>query len=271
MLGAIVGDVVGSRFKWDNLKSKEFELFKPPCHATDDSVMTIAIGNALLKAATAPPEKLAQTTVMSMRILGRAYHGPNYDYGGMFYQWLYEKDPKPYNSFGNGAAMRVSGCAYAGDSLEAVLNLAHTVTAVTHNHPDGIAGAQATAGAIYLARTGASKDEIRKFVQDNYYDLNFTIDGIRPTYTFQGSCKGTVPQAVVAFLEGNDFEDTIRNAISIGGDSDTLAAIAGSIAEPFFGISREIGDTALSYLDTPLLKLFCEFEKTFIFPKQPKK
>ena len=270
MLGAIVGDVVGSRFEWDNLKSKEFELFKPPCHATDDSVMTIAVGAALLKTGSESREKLAQTTVMTMRILGRAFRGLNYDYGSMFADWLYSKDPKPYNSYGNGAAMRVSGCAYVGDSLEEVLDLAHTVTAVTHNHPDGIAGAQATAGAIYLARTGASKEDIRKFVQDNYYDLNFTIDGIRPTYEFDGSCKGTVPQAVVAFLEGNDFEDTIRNAISIGGDSDTLAAIAGSIAEPFFGIPRDIGDEALSYLDIKLLKLFCEFEKTFILPKKIK-
>lgn len=268
MLGAIVGDVIGSRFEWNNLKSKEFELFKPSCHTTDDSVMTIAIGSALLKAATAPREKLAQTTVMSMRILGRAFHGPNYDYGGMFYRWLYEKDPKPYNSFGNGAAMRVSGCAYAGNNLEEVLELAETVTAVTHNHPDGLAGAKATAGAIYLARTGASKDEIRKFVQDNYYDLNFTIDEIRPTYEFEGGCLKSVPQAIVAFLEATDFEDAIRNAISIGGDSDTIAAIAGSIADPFFGVPEDIRETALSYLDIVLLKLFYAFEKTFITPKK---
>ena len=261
MLGAIIGDIVGSRFEWANIKSKRFKFFGKQSRFTDDTVMTVALADALLKAGT-DLDLLHDTAVSSMQVFGRAYSRAGY--GGLFRKWLRSKSPKPYNSFGNGSAMRVSACAYVGNSLEEVLALATTVTDVTHNHPDGIAGALATAGATYMARTGASKDENRQYVSENYYALDFTLDEIRPTYSFKSSCAETVPQAVVAFLESTDFEDAIRNAISIGGDSDTLGAITGAIAEAYYGIPEDIQEAGLSHLDRPLISIYSLFKERYI-------
>jgi len=249
MLGAIIGDIVGSRFEWDNYRHKEFELFTPECFATDDSIMTLAIGKALMQS---KPDwcDLGELAVHCMQEVGRPY--PYCGYGGRFYGWMYSDDPQPYNSFGNGAAMRVSACGFAARSLEKVKLLARKVTEVTHNHPEGIKGAEAAAVAIYMARTGSSRDEIREVTNREYYPMNFTLDEIRNTYEFNETCQETVPQALMAFFESTDFEDAIRNAISIGGDSDTLAAITGGVAEAYYGVPAEISKRAESYLDERL-------------------
>ena len=243
MLGAIIGDMAGSVYEFHNLKSKRFPLFTRKCYPTDDSIMTIAVAKAILEN-DGKAEGLEDKAVEWMQKIGRQY--PNCGYGGRFYEWMYARKPHPYNSFGNGAAMRVSACGWAGKTLEEVKALSHAVTIVTHNHPEGVKGAEATACAIFLARTGHSKEEIRSFIEDNYYTLDFTIDEIRPTYEFNESCQGTVPQAIEAFLESDSFEDAIRTAVSVGGDSDTLAAITGGIAEAFYGIPEELRKQAIS-------------------------
>ncbi len=243
MLGAIIGDMVGSIYEFHNHRSKEFPFFSGRCWPTDDSIMTIAVAKAILEN-DGKAEGLEDKAVEWMQKIGRQY--PNCGYGGRFYEWMYARKPHPYNSFGNGAAMRVSACGWAGKTLEEVKALSHAVTIVTHNHPEGVKGAEATACAIFLARTGHSKEEIRSFIEDNYYTLDFTIDEIRPTYEFNESCQGTVPQAIEAFLESDSFEDAIRTAVSVGGDSDTLAAITGGIAEAFYGIQEELRKQAIS-------------------------
>ncbi|HFI2447354.1 TPA: ADP-ribosylglycohydrolase family protein, partial [Streptococcus suis] len=192
---------------------------------------------------------------------GKLY--PRAGYGPQFKKWIESKDSDPYNSFGNGSAMRVSACGHVGKSLEETLDLAERVASVTHNHPEGIKGAKAVAGAIFLARTGKNKEEIRQFVADRFYNLDFTLDAIRPSYQFDSSCQGSVPQAIVAFLEAEDFEDAIRNAVSLGGDSDTLAAIAGSIAEPFFGIPEEIVYRTTDYLPSLIMEVSYYFEQDY--------
>lgn len=243
MLGAIIGDMVGSIYEFHNHKSKEFPLFNSKCFPTDDSIMTIAVAKAILEN-DGKAEGLEDKTVEWMQKIGRQY--PNCGYGGHFYEWMYARNPHSYGSFGNGAAMRVSACGWAGKTLEEVKALSRAVTVVTHNHPEGVKGAEATACAIFLARTRHSKEEIRSFIEDNYYTLDFTIDEIRPTYEFNESCQGTVPQAIEAFLESDSFEDAIRTAVSVGGDSDTLAAITGGIAEAFYGIPEELKRQAIS-------------------------
>lgn len=261
MIGAIIGDIVGSRFEWNNHKSKDFELFTDKCSFTDDSVMSLAVCDALMRSS---PDRsdLGEQAVRSMREIGRPY--PRCGYGGSFRRWMYSDDPQPYNSFGNGAAMRVSGCGYVGSSIDEVKALSRAVTEVTHNHPEGIKGAEAVAVAVFFARTGKNKDEIRDYMVKNYYTLDFTLDGIRDTYKFDVTCQGTVPQALEAFFESTDFEDAIRNAISIGGDSDTLAAITGSIAEAYYGVPSEIREKAVSFLDERLLKILREFESLYL-------
>lgn len=260
MIGALVGDIVGSRFEWHNIKSKDFDLFTPDCFFTDDSVMSLAVAKAILESGNAP-ETLAVNAVKEMRRLGRAY--PDAGYGGRFGVWLTEPDPKPYNSFGNGAAMRVSACGFSAKSLEEALALAHTVTAVTHDHPEGLKGGEATAAAVYLAANGKSKQEIKAFVQSRYYPLDFTLDAIRPGYTFDESCQGTVPQALEAFFESTDFEDAIRLAVSLGGDSDTLAAITGGVAEAFYGVPALIREKAITYLTEDLRAILYAFESAY--------
>ena len=236
MIGAIVGDVVGSRFEWNNIKTKNFEFIVDFSRPTDDSVMTLAIAAAIIEC-NDNFENLEANAIKWMQRIGNIY--PNYGYGGSFRHWLKSNNPQPYNSWGNGSAMRVSPCAYASDNLEEVLALSDSVTKVTHNHEEGIKGARATTEAIFLARTGVGKKEIGNALE-KYYDLNFTLNDIREDYEFDVSCQGSVPQAIKAFLESNDFEDAIRNAISIGGDSDTIAAITGSIAEAYYGVPDNI-------------------------------
>lgn len=257
MLGAIIGDIVGSRFEWNNHRSKEFELFTSECEPTDDSIMTLAIAKALLSCGGDYAD-LGEKAVYWMRKIGQPY--PHCGYGGRFYEWMYSDHPQPYYSYGNGAAMRVSPCGFLARNLEEAKSLSKKVTEVTHNHPEGIKGAEAATVAIYLAKTGSSKREIRAAIQNTYYPLDFTLDGIRDTYHFNETCQETVPQAIEAFLESTDFEDAIRNAISIGGDSDTLAAITGGIAEAYYGIPKAIRQSAEQYLDPELLDILREFE-----------
>ena len=239
MLGAIIGDIVGSRFEFNNHKSKDFELFTDECFVTDDSIMTLAVAKALVEAVKAAPgtkrelndsfhDCLSGLTVKYMQAIGRNY--PGCGYGGRFHQWIFSDDPRPYNSFGNGAAMRVSSVGLLAESLRDAERLTETVTTVTHNHQEGIRGATATAISIYLAKSGALKGEIRDHVVQHYYPLAFTIDAIRPAFRFNETCQETVPQAVQCLLESNSFEDAIRAAISLGADSDTIAGITGSIA-----------------------------------------
>lgn len=260
MIGAIIGDIVGSVYERDNIKSKDFELFKPYCRPTDDSMMTLAIMNALLLC-NGDYSALGDKAIECMQYIGRKQ--PFAGYGGGFKRWLFTQEPKPYNSFGNGSAMRVSGCAYAGKSLEEVKALSKAVTEVTHNHPEGLKGAEATAVAIFLAKNKYSIDEIRSYINENYYKLDFTIDEIRDDYTFDVTCQGSVPQAIEAFLESTSFEDAIRTAISIGGDSDTIAAITGSIAGAYYGIPESIRQQALSYLGKMSLDIIEGFEEAF--------
>lgn len=267
MIGAIIGDIVGSRFEFNNHRGKDFELFTDECEVTDDTIMTIAVAKAIMET-----EKLIDTSsgrdrsennyysllekmaIKYMQEIGRKY--PHCGYGGMFFRWVFSNNPLPYNSFGNGAAMRISPVGFFAKSEEEVFRLSEAITGVTHNHSEGLKGAEATAIAIYMARTGKSKDDIRNNITSNYYPLNFTIDGIRDTYQFNETCQKTVPQAIEAFLESDSFEDAIRTAISVGGDSDTLAAITGGIAEAYYGVPLNIKEKALSYLDVYLLSIY---------------
>ena len=260
MLGAIIGDIVGSRFEWNNNRSKEFDFLTSKCHVTDDSIMSVAIAKALLES-TSDYNDLSDNAVKFMQAIGRHY--PDCGYGGRFGKWIQSDNPMPYGSYGNGAAMRVSACGFVASNLDEAIRLSKAVTEVTHNHPEGIKGAEATSAAIYLARSGKNILEIRDYVTSNYYPLNFTLDGIRSNYRFNESCQDTVPQALEAFFESGSFEDAIRNAISVGGDSDTLAAITGGIAEAYYGIPTEIRKHALSFLDERLLKILVEFEAKY--------
>lgn len=263
MLGAIAGDIVGSRFEWDNIKTKEFEFFTCRCKFTDDSVMSLAVAKALLDC-NGDYDNLGGYAVRAMREVGQPY--PDSGYGGMFRQWMYSDNPQPYDSFGNGAAMRVSACGFAAHTIDEAVLLSRKVTEVTHNHPEGIKGAEATAVCVFLARTGSSIIEIRDYVNSRYYPMDFTLDSIRDSYRFNETCQDTVPQAIMAFLESSSFEDAIRGAISIGGDSDTLAAITGGIAEAYYGVPADIRRRALTFLDERLLKILIDFENVYGSP-----
>ena len=261
MLGAIIGDIAGSRFEHNNCKSKDFTFFSLWDSMTDDSIMSLAVAKALLSCREDRSDLGAQA-VFWMQKLGRMF--PDRGFGGHFKIWLNREHPCPYGSWGNGAAMRVSACGWAGNSLQEVKKLAKAVTEVSHNHEEGMKGAQAVAAAVYLARTGSSKEQIRACMEKDYYSLTFTLDGIRDFYQFDVSCQGSVPPAIEAFLESDSFQDAIRNAISIGGDSDTIAAITGSIAEAFYGIPAELRKEALTYFDSQiLLEILREFEEKY--------
>lgn len=237
MYGAILGDIIGSPFEFDRGdKTKDFKLFSRRSHFTDDSVMTLAVCEALLKVGQdATVKEIEDAVISSMQSWGRRY--PHAGYGGYFRRWLTACHPEPYNSFGNGSAMRVSAAGWLYDSLENTRTVAKATANVTHNHPEGIKGAEATASAIFMARNGSSKEEIKKYIENEFhYDLNRTLDEIRPSYHMDETCQKTVPEAIIAFLEAKDFEDAIRNAVSLGGDTDTLGAITGSIAEAYYGI-----------------------------------
>ncbi|MBR3228151.1 MAG: ADP-ribosylglycohydrolase family protein, partial [Erysipelotrichaceae bacterium] len=244
MFGAIIGDIVGSRFEWHNHRSKDFEFFHEKCFFTDDSVMTIAVAKALYESRKNGYEDLEKQLLYWMHEIGRKY--PGCGFGSSFYHWIMDGTDKPYNSYGNGSAMRTSACGFFAKDLDEALELAKRCAAVSHNHPEGIKGAQATTACIFLAREGKTKTEIRKYVEDNFYDIGFTLDEIRETYRFKMTCQETVPQAIEAFLESDSFEDAIRNAISVGGDSDTLAAICGGIAEACYGIPEDFREKAES-------------------------
>lgn len=260
MIGAIIGDIAGSRFEWHNIKMKEFELLTHKCQFTDDTVMSLAICDAILHCGD-DFSHLGEQAVRSMQGIGRNY--PHCGYGGHFYKWVFAGDPQPYNSWGNGSTMRVSACGYAADSIESVVRLSRLVTEVTHNHPEGIKGAESAAVAVYLARSGKNLLEIRDYISKHYYPMDFTLDSIRPGYRFDVSCQGSVPQALEAFFESTSFEDAIRNAVSIGGDSDTIAAITGGIAEAYYGVPTSIRKHALTFLDERLLKILVEFENRY--------
>jgi len=260
MIGAIIGDIAGSRFEWHNIKTKDFEMLNHKCHFTDDTVMSLAVCDALLHSGE-DADKLTVQAVESMQSVGRCY--PHCGYGGNFRHWIFDEHPEPYNSWGNGAAMRVSGCGYAANSIKEAETISRLVTEVSHNHPEGIKGAQAAAVAVFLARTGKHLLEIRDYIDKNYYPMNFTLDSIRENYSFDVSCQGSVPQALEAFFESTCFEDAIRNAISIGGDSDTIAAITGGIAEAYYGVPTNLRKHALTFLDERLLKILVEFENRY--------
>ena len=284
MFGAIVGDIIGSVYEWDNIKTKEFPLFRDDCHFTDDTVMTCAVAEGLMNGGE------ADDFIDAMKKYGRMF--PDAGYGGRFYEWLFSGNREPYNSYGNGSAMRVSPCAWRMDcGFCARTGLwptngrrrAQLSAEVTHNHPEGIKGALAITDAIFMCRyyfggyygdyeqpIKNDPDEIKRRIREHIerehgYDLSFTLDEIRPDYHFDVTCQGSVPQAIVAFLESRDFEDAIRNAISIGGDSDTIAAMTGSIAEAAYGIPDWIKEKAWSYLDEPLKDVLRRW-KAFVSP-----
>ena len=267
MLGAIIGDVAGSRFEFRNRLSKDFTFFTPECEFTDDTVMTCAVALAL----TASKEDwsdLPEQAVAAMQGVGRRF--PNCGYGARFIRWMFTDDPEPYGSCGNGSAMRVSPVGFAAKDVGEAKKLAAAVTCVSHDHPEGLKGAEATAVAIVLARQGKTKEEIRAAMEE-YYDLGTTVDEYRAQWSGHGReiCQVSVPQALACFLEGESFEDVIRNCISIGGDSDTIAAIAGGIAEAYFGIPDEIREKVLAFLPDSLQEICRQFSQRFAYAFPP--
>jgi ADP-ribosylglycohydrolase len=258
MLGAIAGDIIGSVYEgrkhWLTARTSDFQpLFAPKARFTDDTILTVAVADALLHGA-------------DLTELLKDYYAryPGAGFGGEFKRWAASDDSKPYGSWGNGSAMRVSPVAWAFSTFDEVLHRAKDTARVTHSHPEGIKGAQATAAAIFLAGSGAAKWDLRDEVERRFhYDLSFSLDDIRPTYVFDSSCAGTVPPAIVAFLESSDFESAVRLAVSLGGDCDTLACIAGGIAAAFYGVPVHIREQALARLDDPLSKILAEFERRY--------
>lgn len=264
MIGAIIGDIVGSVYEFDNIKTKDFELFDKECFFTDDSVMTAAVAGALMKYEHIDAdniEKFKDDLITVMHEIGRHY--PFCGYGAHFFDWIIRQKREPYNSYGNGSAMRVSAVGWYAKTLEESELIAKATAEVSHNHPEGIKGAVATAGAVFLARSGATLAEIKDYIA-KYYTIDFTIDEIRPTYDYDITCQGTVPQAMQAFFESTSFEDAIRNAISIGGDSDTLAAITGAVAEAYYGIPVEFTQIAITYLDELLQYITANFADKYL-------
>lgn len=250
MIGAIAGDIIGSVYEWNNIKTKEFELFSEECSFTDDTVLTVALADSILK---------GTSYLDNLKSFYQWY--PGRGYGGSFHHWAQSENPEPYNSWGNGAAMRISPVGYAYSDLDTVLQKAAEFTEITHDHPEGIKGGQATAAAIYLARVGKSKSEIKNFIETNFqYDLNKHVDEIRPSYEFDVSSQGTVPQAIRAFIDSTDFEDAMRTAVSLGGDTDTLACITGGIAQAFYrGVPEPIVNKVYEILDERLGNITREF------------
>ena len=261
MIGSIIGDIVGSVYEFtpNNIKTKQFEFFNPNGSYTDDSILTFATADWLLHGGE---------VAHYYSKYGEKYPWPMGGYGGGFKLWLVRsirhQDYRPYNSCGNGSAMRVGPVGWAFDTIEEILAKAKESAECTHNHPEGIKGAQATALAIMMARHGCDKNEIRSEIEKRFeYDLQFTCEQIRPTYTWGGTCQDSVPQAIVAFLDGEDYEDSIRNAISIGGDSDTIGCITGSIAEAYFGVPADLRNSAMNYLLEEFQSIISEFENKF--------
>ena len=264
MYGAILGDIIGSPYEFDRgSKSKDFPLFSKHSTFTDDTVMTLAVADALLDAQPdADLEWIRNRLIRGMQRFGEAY--PHAGYGGMFRHWLRAKDPQPYGSYGNGSAMRVSSVGWLYNDLDTVRRMARLSAEVTHNHPEGIKGAEATASVIFLARTDSTKAEIKAYIEENFhYDLSRTCDEIRPDYHHVESCQETVQEAITAFLEGESFEDVIRTAVSLGGDCDTLTCIAGSMAEAFYGVPEELKAECRKRLSEDLLEVLQRFDTVF--------
>ncbi len=263
MIGAILGDIVGSPYEFDRGKKiKDFgPLFIDASEYTDDSVMTIAVADGLMKAGLdANVDNIKHEVINSMKTWGRRYPGAGY--GSKFIWWLQLNDESPYGSWGNGSAMRVSSVGWLYDSIERTREVAKATAEVTHNHPEGIKGAEATASAIFLARTGKSKDEIKQYIIDEFgYDFSRTLDEIRPDYHHVESCQETVPEAVTSFLEGNDFEDIVRCAVSLGGDCDTLTCIAAGIAEAFYGVPEEYKTETLNRMELDMCEVYVRFRE----------
>lgn len=255
LLGAVAGDIIGSAYEINPVKSIDFSLFSGDSRFTDDTVMTVANADWLLKGGD---------LVQTMQRYGRRYR--HRGYGGMFSKWIWTEGPQPYYSFGNGSAMRVSPVGWAFDTLEETLNVAKQSAEVTHNHPEGIKGAQAVASAVYLARTSKSKREMKEYIESAFgYDLSRTCDDIRPAYRFDVTCQGSVPESIIAFLEGADYESTIRLAISLGGDADTIAAIAGGIAEAYYReIPLHIKEEVLRRLPDEFIGIMSRFYRRFV-------
>jgi len=254
MLGAIIGDIIGSTYEFDKVKTKDFDLFESEADFTDDTVLTVATADAILN---------NKTYLDVYKTYPKKY--PNRGYGGSFYNWVENKKSEPYESFGNGSAMRVAPIGWAFDTLEQVLEEAKKSAEVTHNHPEGIKGAQAVASAVFLARNGFSKEEIEKYLETEFgYDLYRFIDEVRLTTAGDSSCMKSVPEAIICFLESNSFEDAIRNAVSLGGDADTQACIAGAIAEAFYKeIPKEFKRKASTLLDKDLIATVKQFREKF--------
>lgn len=259
MIGAIAGDIIGSVYEFNPVRHTDFPLFSPGCEFTDDTILTVALAEVVLRGGD------GDDYVRTMREYYRRYPNPAGDYGGSFKQWASSTDPKPYNSFGNGAAMRISPVGFACSSLDEALDAAREFTAVTHDHPEGIRGGQAAAASVYLARTGAAKEDIREYIEREFgYDLSVSLDDLRPRYGFDVTCQGTVPPAIRAFLESDDWESAVRNAVSLGGDADTLACIAGGIAQAFYGGIPETVETRVyGILDPTLGAVTREFMKRY--------
>lgn len=260
MYGAFLGDMIGAPYEFDRgNKSKDFPLFRSSSQFTDDSVMTAAVAEAMMNSFGKSDDEIRGELISSMQKWGRRY--PNAGYGGMFRRWLHTADPEPYNSFGNGSAMRVSSVGWLFNDIGSVRKAAALTSEVTHNHPEGIKGAEATASAIFLARTGSTKEQIKAYITTEFgYDLSRTCDEIRPAYHHVESCQETVPEAITAFLEGTDFEDVIRTAVSLGGDCDTLTCIAGSMGEAFYGIPEAMRQEGRRRLSADLLAVLDRFE-----------
>ena len=262
MFGAILGDIIGSTYEFDRgNKTKDFPFFDKGCSFTDDTVMTIAVADALLNVdLNSDDETIKESIIKALKFWGHKY--PAAGYGVRFSIWLKLHNTEAYNSYGNGSAMRVSSVAWLANNIEDVRRLARLSAEVTHNHPEGIKGAEATACAIFLGRKGRSKDEIKEYIVKEFgYDLSRTCDQIRPDYYHVESCQKTVPEAITAFLEGENFEDVIRTAVSLGGDCDTLTAIAGSIAEAYYGVSDDLKKECYQHLDENLSEILEKFEQ----------
>ena len=262
MYGAILGDMIGSPYEFDRgAKTKDFPLFSQGSRFTDDTVMTIAVADALLEVGEEADEAaVCAAVVRAMQRWGRRY--PRVGYGGLFRRWLASDEPEPYGSFGNGSAMRVAAAGWLYDTLARTREVARQTAIVTHNHAEGIKGAEATASAIFLSRGGKSKEEIKDYIVREFgYDLSRTLDEIRLFYAMDATCQGSVPEAILSFLESTDFEDTVRNAVSIGGDTDTVACIAGSIAEAFYGVPEELKAECRRRLPQEMLAVLAAFDE----------
>ena len=261
MYGAILGDMIGAPYEFDRgEKTKDFPLFGKTSQFTDDSIMTLAVAEALLDAREQTETEIKEAVVRSLRKWGRRYPWPMGGYGGRFGAWLRSQDPQPYHSYGNGSAMRVPAVGWLYDTLEETRQVARWTAEVTHDHPEGVKGAEATASAVFLARTGAGKEEIRAYIVREFgYDLSRTCDEIRPGYCHKESCQETVPEAITAFLEGESLEDAIRTAVSLGGDTDTVACITGGMAEAYHGVPEELKRACRSRLPEDLLAVLDRF------------